>query len=315
MSESESIENKNIVYLHTIKFALTSVITKLLADSLDNIINHQGNVSTFLRNNFKYWCADWSCQNEYLKRANEKIKHFYDANNKTYPNSLRKIDLDITSLLAITKNLLGEHFKKLNLVNCKESFDIIKKIRNACCHTNQISKNEFINMEAGLIRAINIIPFIHNNDKEIYQMKLNCILKNLVIVNAKYIINLQKNFVHKSEFNQLKILMEDLEKKVEKLCNEKCNLEMKVEKIDNENCNLNKRLETNSNEINTKIEKINNEYSKLSKILEMNSKEVNDIKNSTKFTIVVYYQWLYYPVDIRIFNNIIVKSPKIIEFF
>ena len=90
-----------------LSFAINSVITDLVAKSLDNIINrNEGSVSSFLKAHFKFWLDDWESENTYLENANSVLIKYYEDNNRTYPNSLVEANIDITNLLEIRTNLM-----------------------------------------------------------------------------------------------------------------------------------------------------------------------------------------------------------------
>ena len=164
---SEAIKNKEKTNLAILNFAISSVITDLVANSLDNIINTKENVSSFLKAHFRYWIKGWYIKNTYLENADSALKKYYDENNYTYPNSLTEVNIDITNLLAIRTSLIKARFDPENF------FENIRKKRNSCFHLKFISDKDFQKSCDDIRQIVSECPYINEDETRTYLKDLN----------------------------------------------------------------------------------------------------------------------------------------------
>jgi hypothetical protein len=175
---AELITEEGIIYAQTIKYAVSSVFTSLLAGSLDNIVHrNKEDVPSFLKRNI---CFS-SCNNFYLQHVRVALNDYYKTNNKTYPDSFLKLNLDITNLSAIQTNLFDSED------DIDYLFYIIRNIRNKSHHLKNLSKLEFTTLCDRLRKMIPEFMHLNNEEQEIYLFKLNYVLKNLVITDVQFL--------------------------------------------------------------------------------------------------------------------------------
>ena len=181
---TEFITNKEIVCAQVLRYAISSTVTKLVAETLDNIvICNEDDVQSFLSRYFKFGFKNSSCNNYFLKHVYASLKNYYDTNNRTYPDSFTKINLDITNLSAIQINLLDSEEDEL--------FEVIRNIRNKCFHLKYVSETEYTKICDELRDTIPIFSHLNSEEKKIYLAKLNYLLKNLVITDVQFLLKKQ----------------------------------------------------------------------------------------------------------------------------
>ena len=177
---AELFNNKEIKNLITMEFVISSIIVKIAVESLECMITRKQILQKFLRDNFRYWKPNWSNNKPHLKHVDLELRKFYFNNNKSYPNSLTDIDLDITGLNAIRLSFSLDKGKEEYIF-----FDYLTELRNSCFHVNKMDETLFERMRNLSKTIINECPFIDFQKKNNYLSKLNYIYQNLLIIDAK----------------------------------------------------------------------------------------------------------------------------------
>jgi hypothetical protein len=94
-----------------------TILTELFTHSLQIKIEKQyRSVSSFLKDTFRYWEKNWSCNDVCLK------------NDQTYPDVLSEAELDITGLNSIICDFL--HLSEIEF----DFYESIREIRNKLAH-------------------------------------------------------------------------------------------------------------------------------------------------------------------------------------
>ena len=232
-----------------LSFAINSVITDLVAKSLDNIINrNEGSVSSFLKAHFKFWLDDWESENTYLENANSVLIKYYEDNNRTYPNSLVEANIDITNLLAIRTNLMKARSDPEGF------FKTIKTIRNICFHSKYISEVDYIMFCQDLRQVVDKCPHINKDERLTYLKDLNYIIENLVIDDRQFKNRNQNMDNVISQINQdVEMKLKFIENKFEHKFN---SIEQQMKSIKDENIFRDKRLRSVEVEANKNAQQI-----------------------------------------------------------
>ncbi len=177
---AEYIKNQEIINATSIRFALDSIIRDLVTLSLEKvIINDHKDVSSFFERYFLGRNGEINSNNKILKNVDPALDIFYQ-NNKCFPSSLSALNLNITNLGAIYKGLISDRKK-----GSKEFFYDAIITKNSCMHSDQIPNQEFKNKCNELREIVELCPHVDDSEKQIYLVKLNYILENLVISDAQ----------------------------------------------------------------------------------------------------------------------------------
>ncbi len=245
---SNYIIDQEIANVPKLNFVLLSVITKLVSQSLDNIINRTGNVSSLLDSIFKFK----SMNNKHIKHVKISLE-IYKRNNSTFPDSLSKLNLDITNLLAIRTNFMDASSDPL------EFFKSAGEIRNGCSHSTRIPDVTFSDYCEKLRKLVYECPYLKNDEKEIYLKDLNYILKHLVINDDQFLKQDQNADQAIIQINQ------DIEEKLNLITKtvtnvEKKNreLEQKINILKDQNCSQEKRIKSIESETKNNSKTIGN---------------------------------------------------------
>jgi hypothetical protein len=174
------------------------------------IINDHKGVSSFFERNFLGRNGKINSNNMFLKNVDSALDLFYQ-NNKCFPSSLSALNLDITNLGAIYRGLIRDRNEK-----SIKFFDAAIKNRNLCMHSDQISNQEFKFMCNKLRKIVELCPHVDDGEKQIYLLKLNYILDNLIISDAQSIYKDLNEAIAKCN-NKIDTLEEYVKKSLKKI--------------------------------------------------------------------------------------------------
>ena len=176
--------NQGAISVTKLQYFFSTVITRLVAKSIDNIIiNTYGSVSSFLSKDFKL-------NTRHLVHVHSLIEGFYDKNNRTYPDSLIKTQLDIINLLAIRNSLNNSNDDP------NDFFRNTRDLRNICFHSIKLSEEIYKEYCIDLRDIIESCPHVNDDEKETCVKDLDYMLENLMICDRQ---SLAKNVEMKTK--------------------------------------------------------------------------------------------------------------------
>jgi hypothetical protein len=209
------------LYMDKLIYVTNSILTELFIQLLENEMEKEyGSITSFLKVNFRYWDSNWVIKNDLLFRADEVIRTYYFTNKQTYPDSLSKVELDITNLYSIARNCNLDY----------KRFESIRLIRNNCSHSRKITKENFETIHEEIESIIDKSSDIEDDMKLRYKQRINYILTNKDVHQTFYEFYLKlANQDVKCEYNELDRERNDDTKKIDELIKRVAQLEFNLE--------------------------------------------------------------------------------------